>query len=265
MQHYRSIFISDVHLGLRDCQARYLLDFLSSTRCERMYLVGDIVDFENMELTPYWHATHSAVLARLFAIAAGGTKITYIPGNHDAALRRFVGQRFAGIDIAQDAVHIAADGRRYKVSHGDEFDGDQIAPRWLVKLGDVLQRFVSAINRHGNALRKLMRLRYAPISIAIKMNIPTARRFIEHFEDTVSRSARAHGFDGHICGHIHRGHIADHDGVVYINDGDWVEHCTALVEHHDGRFELLHWTERAQTLAVSAAIQPVDEPLPAAA
>jgi UDP-2,3-diacylglucosamine pyrophosphatase LpxH len=110
-----------------------------------------------------------------------------------------------------------------------------------------------------------MRLRYAPISIAIKMNIPTARRFIEHFEDTVSRSARAHGFDGHICGHIHRGHIADHDGVVYINDGDWVEHCTALVEHHDGRFELLHWTERAQTLAVSAAIQPVDEPLPAAA
>ncbi|HEX3896758.1 MAG TPA: UDP-2,3-diacylglucosamine diphosphatase [Rudaea sp.] len=265
MHHYRSIFISDVHLGLRDCQARYLLDFLSSTRCERMYLVGDIVDFENMERTPYWHTTQSAVLARLFAIAASGTKITYIPGNHDAALRRFVGQRLAGIDIAQDAVHVAADGRRYKVSHGDEFDGDHVAPRGLVKLGDVMQRFVSAINRHGNMLRKLMRLRYAPISIAIKMNIPTARRFIEHFEDTVTRSARANGFDGHICGHIHRGHIADHDDVVYINDGDWVEHCTALVEHRDGRFELLHWTDRPRILAVSAPVQPIADALPAAA
>lgn len=261
--HYRSIFISDVHLGLRDCQAAYLLDFLKSTRCERLYLVGDIVDFENMQLTPFWHGTHGEVLAEILAIAARGTRITYIPGNHDAVLRRFVGQRFAGIDIALNAVHVAADGRRYRVSHGDEFDGDHSAPRWLVRLGDVLQRFICGANRVGNTLLRRLGLRYRPISIAIKSRIAAARRFIRDFETRVGNDARAHGFDGHICGHIHFGRIEDQDGVLYINDGDWVEHCTALVEHADGRMELLHWTEQRQTLAASSPL--VAQPLPAAA
>lgn len=266
-QHYRSIFISDVHLGLRDCQAAYLLDFLRSTRSDRLYLVGDIVDFENMLRKPFWHRDHSAVLMELLVIAARGTRVTYIPGNHDAHLRRFAGQRFAGIDIALDAVHTAADGRRYHVSHGDEFDGEQRAPAWLVRLGEVMQRFICATNRHGNALRRLFGLRYQAISIAIKDRVGSARRFIEDFETRVAARARAQGFDGHICGHIHYGRIRDEDGVVYINDGDWVEHCTALVEHHDGAMEVLHWTEKQRSLAVSPVNAPEfpATPLPAAA
>ena len=139
---FRSIFISDVHLGLRDCQAIYLLDFLRTTSSERLYLVGDLLDIENAQRAPFWHPTHGAVLAEILAIAARGTRVTYIPGNHDAILRRFAGQRFAGVDFALNAVHVGADGRRYRVSHGDEFDSGPIAPGWLVRVSDVLQGVV---------------------------------------------------------------------------------------------------------------------------
>ena len=268
-QHYRTIFISDVHLGLRDCQAGYLLDFLRSTRAEHVYLVGDIVDIENMLLKPFWHPDHGAVLSELLAIAARGVRMTYIPGNHDVQMRRFAGQRFAGIDIALDAVHVAADGRRYRVSHGDEFDAEHSAPAWLVRIGNVMQRFICATNRYGNMLRRWLGLNYQPISIQVKERIGTARRFIENFETRVAARARAQGFDGHICGHIHYGRVRDEDGLVYINDGDWVEHCTALVEHHDGAMEVLHWTECCTSLATTSrmpALSPEHpEPLPVAA
>jgi UDP-2,3-diacylglucosamine pyrophosphatase LpxH len=262
---FRSVFVSDVHLGLRDCQAGYLLDFLRSMHCERLYLVGDIIDFENMEKRPWWHADHGHVLAELLAIVARGTRVTYIPGNHDAVLRRFAGQRFAGVDIALDAVHVAADGRRYRVSHGDEHDSASAAPAWLLRLGDMLQGFICASNRRCNALLRRLGLHYRPLSIMLKSRIGTARRFIRDFETRVATAARADGYDGHICGHIHYGRIHDHDGVVYINDGDWVEHCTALVEHQDGAFELLHWTERQRSLAVNRG-EPLEAlPLPVAA
>src|SRR5215469_11768698 len=149
---FRTVFVSDVHLGLRDCQAHYLLDFLRSMQCERLYLVGDIIDFENMEKRPFWHAAHGEVLAEILAIVARGTKVTYIPGNHDAVLRRFVGQRFAGVDIALNAVHVAADGRRYRVSHGDEHDSPHAAPAWLLKFGDVMQGVICGLNRRCNKL-----------------------------------------------------------------------------------------------------------------
>jgi UDP-2,3-diacylglucosamine pyrophosphatase LpxH len=260
---FRSIFISDVHLGLRDCQATYLLDFLRTTSCERLYLVGDILDIENAQLSPYWHPAHGDVLAEILAIAARGTRVTYIPGNHDAVLRRFAGQRFAGIDIVLNAVHVGADGRRYRVSHGDEFDSGHCAPQWLVRLGNVLQGFICASNRRINGVLRRLGLRYRPLSIAIKSRIAAARRFIESFEERIVASAREQGFDGYICGHIHYGRIADHAGVLYINDGDWVEHCTALVEHADGALELLHWTGQQQRLALAAALAP--QALPAAA
>ena len=264
-QRFRSIFISDVHLGLRDCQAAYLLDFLRNTGCEHLYLVGDILDIENLQRTPFWHVRHGEVVAEIIAIAARGTRVTYIPGNHDAVLRRFAGQRFGGIEVALDAVHIGADGRRYRVSHGDEFDSGHSAPRWLVRLGDVMQGFVCAINRRVNALLRALGLRYWPLSIAIKLRIAAARRFIGDFQQRVAAQARAHGFDGHICGHIHYGKIEDLAGVLYINDGDWVEHCTALVEHHDGALELLHWTERPRRLDIAGAIVAEPRPLPVAA
>lgn len=262
---FRSVFVSDVHLGLADCQAGYLLDFLRSMHCERLYLVGDIIDLENFGQRAYWHADHSAVLAELLAIVARGTRVTFIPGNHDAPLRRFAGQRFAGIDIALDAVHIAADGRRYRVSHGDEFDSEHAAPRWLLVLGDALQGFICAANRRCNRVLRRLGLRYRPLSIWIKERIGRARRFIDDFETRVATAAREDGFDGHICGHIHYGRIAEHAGVVYVNDGDWVEHCTTLVEHHDGALELLQWTERRRTLARLEALAQADEALPAAA
>ncbi|HZP66285.1 MAG TPA: UDP-2,3-diacylglucosamine diphosphatase [Rudaea sp.] len=264
-QRFRSIFISDVHLGLRDCQAEYLIDFLRNVSCEHLYLVGDIVDIENMQLSPFWHARHGEVVAELLGIAARGTRVTYIPGNHDAALRRFAGQRFGGIEIALNAVHVGADGRRYRVSHGDEFDSGHSAPAWLVRMGDALQGFVCGANRRINALLRRIGLRYRPLSIAIKLRIAAARRFIFDFESRVAASARAQGFDGHICGHIHYGRINDHAGVLYINDGDWVEHCTALVEHADGALELLHWTERRQRIGLATAVAPEPEVLPAAA
>ena len=264
-QRFRSIFISDVHLGLRDCQAAYLLDFLRSTSCERMYLVGDILDFENAQLAPYWHATHGQVLAEILAIAARGTRVTYIPGNHDAIVRRFAGQRFAGVEIALDAVHVGADGRRYRVSHGDEFDSGHAAPGWLVRIGDALQGFVCAANRRINGALRRLGWRYRPLSIALKLRIAAARRFIDDFQSRVASAARADGFDGHICGHIHYGRIEDRGGVLYINDGDWVEHCTALVEHHDGTLELLHWTERLLRLGLAGAAVGEARPLPAAA
>lgn len=262
---FRSVFISDVHLGLADCQAGYLLDFLRSTQCERLYLVGDIVDLENMQKHPYWHDAHSAVLAEIFAIAARGTKVTYIPGNHDAPLRRFAGQRFGGVEIALNAVHVTADGRRYRVSHGDEFDSELAAPAWLLKLGDALQGFICSVSRRFNALRRRLGLRYLPLSIWIKQGIGRARRFIEEFETRVAEDARRAGFDGHICGHIHYGRIADRGGVLYVNDGDWVEHCTSLVEHHDGTLELLHWTEQRRSLAIRHADVILPEALPVAA
>jgi UDP-2,3-diacylglucosamine pyrophosphatase LpxH len=262
---YRSIFISDVHLGLRDCQAEYLLDFLRNTASERLYLVGDIVDLENMLLKPYWRASHTAVLTELFAIAARGTRVTFIPGNHDAPLRRFAGQRFGGIDIALRVVHVGADGRRYLVSHGDEFDDERAAPAWLVRVGDMLQRFIGGLNRVGNMLRRRFGLEYRAISLSIKLRIGRARRFIEDFETRVAERARANGYDGHICGHIHRGRIRDEAGTLYLNDGDWVEHCTALVEHHDGTMEVLHWSERELSVASSPALRPSILPLPAAA
>ncbi|MGN6520209.1 MAG: UDP-2,3-diacylglucosamine diphosphatase [Dokdonella sp.] len=261
---FRSVFISDVHLGYAGCKARYLLDFLRTLRCERLYLVGDIVDFENMAKRPYWHASHAAVIRELLAIAALGTRVVYIPGNHDAALRRFAGMRVAGVEISLDAVHVGTDGRRYRVSHGDEYDRHRDAPRWLLALGDVLQDVVCASNRRANALLRLLGLGYRPLSILLKMRIGAARRFIADFERRVAAQAGADGFDGHICGHIHYANMHDHAGALYINDGDWVEHCTGLVEHHDGSFELLHWSDRRLSLARSGtAAEPW--PLPAAA
>lgn len=260
----RSAFISDVHLGYASCRADFLLAFLRALRCERLYLVGDIVDIENMAKSPYWHASHGEVVAEILAMAARGVRVTYIPGNHDAPLRRLAGQRVAGIEFAREAVHVGADGRRWRVTHGDEFDGAGDTPRWLVSLGDRLQGLVCVLNRCANALLRRCGLGYRPLSVLLKLRIGAASRFIRDFEQRVAERAARDGFDGHICGHIHCANLREHAGVVYLNDGDWVEHCTGLVEHVDGSFELVHWTERRQSLARNEAQAP-ELPLPAAA
>ena len=261
--HCRSAFISDVHLGTPDCKATYLLDFLRHLRCEKLYLVGDIIDLEALAKRRWWHAEHSAVIAEIVALARRGVEVVYIPGNHDAPLRGLHGQNFAGVRIALDAVHMGADGRRYRVSHGDEFDPEHVGRHWMLQLGEAMHRFICWSNRRLHAMRQRLELPYLPLSIIIKSHIGKALAYIRAYEDRVATDARERGFDGHICGHIHFGHVRELDGVLYLNDGDWVEHCTALIEDHTGAMELIHWSE--QSTALGRASRELVWPSPAAA
>jgi UDP-2,3-diacylglucosamine pyrophosphatase LpxH len=256
-RQFRSVFISDVHLGTPDCRADYLLDFLRSTDCERLYLVGDIIDLEALSTRAWWHPTHTLILAELLRKAATGTHVIYIPGNHDATMRGLAGQRIGPIDVRLDAIHETADGRRFHVSHGDEFDAHSIGERWLKWFGIHAHRWICRANRGVNTLRRRVRLPYLPLTILLKSRIRRASRYISDYEQSVATDARERQLDGHICGHIHYGNVREIDGVLYCNDGDWVEHCTALVEQNDGTLELLHWSERRTTIAQAPTRVPV--------
>ena len=246
--HFRSIFISDVHLGTRDCRADYLLDFLRHTRCERLYLVGDIIDLEALARAPYWPPLHGRVLAELLEMARSGTRVTYLPGNHDAPLRGLHGQATGGIEVRLRTEHTCADGRRLRISHGDEFDPAQLGRTWLTWLGERAHRALCAANRAVNALRRRLDLPYLPLSILAKGRFGQALDYIQRFEAIAAARARGEGFDGQVCGHIHFGNLREVDGTLYLNDGDWVQHCTALVEHAEGCLELLHWNGAAASL-----------------
>jgi UDP-2,3-diacylglucosamine pyrophosphatase LpxH len=259
----RSAFISDVHLGTPDCKADYLLDFLRKLRCEKLYLVGDIIDMEALARRPWWPAEHSAVIAEILDLAQRGVEVIYIPGNHDAPMRGLHGQRFGDVRIELDAVHVGADGRRYRVSHGDEFDPEQIGRGWMQHFGEAMHRLICWSNRRLHAMRQRLELPYLPLSIIVKSHIGKALAYIRAYEERVVDDARERGFDGHICGHIHFGHVRELKGVLYLNDGDWVEHCTALIEDHTGAMELLHWSE--QPAALGRASRELVWPSPAAA
>jgi UDP-2,3-diacylglucosamine pyrophosphatase LpxH len=254
MISYRSIFVSDVHLGTPDCQAAYLLDFLRTTRAEHLYLVGDIIDLEALARRSYWPASHTAVLAEIVAIAARGTRVTYIPGNHDAPLRGLHGQSVSGVAVRLRAEHVGADGRRYRVTHGDEFDPEHAGRDWLTWIGEASHRGLRWCNRSLNRARRSIGLPYLPLSIVTKSRIAAAMNFIASFEQRVGDDCMRAGFDGHICGHIHFGNIRRVGSALYLNDGDWVEHCTALVEDEAGTMRLLHWSEHRSELALA----PVD-------
>jgi len=261
--HCRSAFISDVHLGTPDCKSGYLLDFLRKLRCEKLYLVGDIIDLEALARRHWWHPEHSAVIAEIFDLARRGVEVTYIPGNHDAPMRGLHGQVFGGVQIELDAIHLAIDGRRYRVSHGDEFDPERVGRRWMHHFGETMHRVVCWSNRRLHAMRQRLELPYLPLSIIVKSHIGRALAYMRAYEERVSRDAQERGLDGHICGHIHFGHIRQLNGVLYLNDGDWVEHCTTLIEDHTGAMELIHWSE-AHT-ALGRASRELVWPSPAAA
>lgn len=261
--HCRTAFISDVHLGTPDCKAAYLLDFLRRLRCQKLFLVGDIIDMEALAKRVWWHADHGAVIAEILDMARRGIEVTYIPGNHDAPLRGLAGQAFGGVRIELDAAHVGADGRRYRVSHGDEYDPEQVGRTWMLQLGEAMHRFICWSNRRVHAVRRRMALPYLPLSIIVKSHVGKAMAYIRAYEERVAGDARERGFDGHICGHIHFGHVRELDGVLYLNDGDWVEHCTALIEDHDGAMELIHWSE--QPAALGRASRERVLPSPAAA
>jgi UDP-2,3-diacylglucosamine pyrophosphatase LpxH len=237
-----------VHLGTPDCRADYLLGFLRALRCETLYLVGDIVDLEALARRAYWPASHAAVIGQLLGMAASGTRVVYIPGNHDAPLRGLAGQTISGIEVKLHAEHVGADGRRYRVSHGDEFDPEHIGKSWLVWVGDHAHRLLCWLSRGVNRVRRGLALPYLPLSIAAKSRIGAALAYIRQYEQRVVSCAAELGYDGHVCGHIHYGTLHEREGVLYLNDGDWVEHCTAITEGEDGGMTLLHWSEQAQVL-----------------
>jgi UDP-2,3-diacylglucosamine pyrophosphatase LpxH len=237
----RTVFISDVHLGTRGCQAALLLDFLQQVRCEKLYLIGDIIDGWKLKSGWRWPQAHTDVVQQVLSMAQSGVEVVYVPGNHDDRLRDFCGVHFGGVVVARDTVHEAADGKRYLVTHGDEFDGIVTHAKWLAFLGDYAYRALLSVNTRWNALRRRLGMGYWSLSAYVKLKVKNAVQFIDDFETAVSDEARRRGVDGVICGHIHHAEMREIHGVLYINDGDWVESCTAAVERQDGCMELIDW------------------------
>lgn len=243
---YRTIFISDVHLGTRDCKANQLNNFLKNNTCETLYLVGDIIDAWRIQQNKWrWKQSHTNVVRRILGFAKHGTRVVYVVGNHDEFLRPLIpyGINFGFVEVLNQTEHIGVDGKKYLVTHGDLFDGiTRLAP-WLAFLGDKLYDLILDWNSKFNFIRRRMGLGYWSLSKFLKGKVKKAADFIFQFEKNLAMYCKKRGFDGVICGHIHHAEIKDIDGITYMNDGDWVESCTALVEHHDGRWEIVTWTK----------------------
>lgn len=245
MPRYRAIFISDLHIGTPGFQANALLDFLKHHPCETMYLVGDIVDGWQLRRRWFWPQSHNDVVQKLLRRARKGCRVIYVPGNHDEFARAFVGHAFGGVEVLEEAVHVTATGQRLWVVHGDLFDGVIQCAKWLAHVGDWLYELTLKLNRYLNRWRARWGLEYWSLSAYLKHKVKKAVNFISDFEVAVAHEARRRGFDGVVCGHIHHAEIRHVDGVLYCNDGDWVESRTALVEHMDGRLEIIRWAGAA--------------------
>ena len=252
----RTCFLSDIHLGFRGCRAEYLLDFLNNVEFDTLYLVGDIVDLWSLKRSIYWPKAHHEVLRTLLDRARSGTRVIYVPGNHDRPFRDFHGWVLGHVEILTEAVHETADGRRFLVLHGDEFDSVIRASPLLESLGNRAYALVLRLNRYVNAVRRRLGYPYWSVAAFLKHKVKNAVSYIANFERAVAFEARRRGVDGMVCGHIHRAVITDIDGITYCNDGDWVESCTALVEDFDGRLSLLRWTEQSQLLSSSRLAVP---------
>jgi UDP-2,3-diacylglucosamine pyrophosphatase LpxH len=259
----RTVFISDIHLGTPGCQAHALLDFLRSVECDTLYLVGDIIDGWQLRRNWFWPQAHNDVVQKLLRKARKGTRVIFIPGNHDEFARRYVEHNFGGVDVAEDWLHTTADGRRLWVTHGDLFDGVIQCAKWLAYVGDSLYEFTLRLNRHFNSLRARLGLPYWSLSKYLKLKVKRAVSYVSDFEEALAREARKRGVDGVVCGHIHHAELRDIDGVLYANDGDWVESLTALVEHPDGRLEILDWAARLREEKARKAQASVPAGLPA--
>ena len=240
----RALFLSDLHLGTKGCQAEKLLEFLRIHDADLIYLVGDIVDGWQLKSGWYWPQAHNDVVQKLLRKARKGARIIYIPGNHDEFLRDFYGTHFGGIEVVESTIHTTADGRRFLVIHGDLFDVVIRHARWLALLGDKAYDLAISLNTSFNALRRAIGLPYWSLSQWLKLKVKNAVNFIGEFEHTLSTEAMRHGVNGVICGHIHHAVIRQRGGLTYVNCGDWVESCTAVVEHFDGRFEIIDWANR---------------------
>jgi UDP-2,3-diacylglucosamine pyrophosphatase LpxH len=259
--NYRTIWISDVHLGTRGCQAEILLDFLKHTESETFYLVGDIIDGWRLRRSWYWEQSHNDVIQKLLRKARKGTKVIYIPGNHDELLRDYssAALQFGGILLQDDAIHETADGRKLLVIHGDCFDGVVRHAKWLALLGDGAYTVMLGLNTVFNHIRRRLGYGYWSLSSYVKSRVKNAVEFVGSYEKVVAEEARKRGVDGIVCGHIHKPEMRDIDGILYCNDGDWVESCSALVEHFDGRLEILHWMKERRWDPLTREIVAIPE------
>jgi UDP-2,3-diacylglucosamine pyrophosphatase LpxH len=237
----RAIFISDLHIGTPGFQADALLDFLKHHRCDTLYLVGDIVDGWQLRRRWFWPQSHNDVVQKLLRRARKGCRVIYVPGNHDEFARHFVGHAFGGVEVVHETVHTTATGLKLWVIHGDHFDGVIQCAKWLAYVGDWLYELTLKLNRYLNSWRARLGLGYWSLSAYLKLKVKKAVNFISDFEVAVAQEAKRRGYDGAVCGHIHHAEIRDVNGILYCNDGDWVESRTALVEHMDGRLEIIHW------------------------
>jgi UDP-2,3-diacylglucosamine pyrophosphatase LpxH len=259
---YRSIFISDTHLGTRGCRADFLADFLKSVSCENLFLVGDIIDGWRLRRAWFWDHHHDEVLRLILRAARDGTQVVYVPGNHDEMMRKYVplGLEIAGVKLRMEAEHTTADGKRLLITHGDAFDSVVRHARTLALLGDWAYTVALGVNRYFNHIRVKFGYPYWSLSAWLKLQVKEAVKAIDRFETALADDAQRRGFDGVVCGHIHHAEMRMVGGVLYLNDGDWVESCTALVEHHDGRLELIDWVARNRLSRLTPATTRVITP-----
>ena len=251
---YRSIFISDTHLGTAGCKAEFLNNFLKNNTCDVLYLVGDIIDGWKIQQNKLkWKQSHTNVVRRILGHSKRDTRVVYIAGNHDEFLRPLIpfGINFGKIVIANQYTHIGVDGKKYLVVHGDIFDGITRLSPWLAFLGDKAYDFVLELNTKYNWLRHKLGFGYFSLSKYLKYRVKKAVDFMFQFEKTITDYARKRDFDGVICGHIHHAEIKEINGIIYMNDGDWVESMSALVEHHDGKWELIFWKKDRDEVATN--------------
>ena len=239
---YRTIWLSDIHLGSTGCQAPYLLDFLRHNESDYLYLVGDIIDGWQLKKSWFWPRAHNDVVQKILRKARKGTQVFYIPGNHDEAARQYCDLAFGDIEVRHEAIHTTVTGKRLWIVHGDLFDGVIQHAKWLAYLGDSLYTLILMLNRWFNRIRTRLGFGYWSLSQYLKHQVKNAVSFISSFESAMTDEARRRGCDGVVCGHIHKAEIRDIDGVLYCNDGDWVESLSALVETHEGELKIIYWT-----------------------
>ena len=252
---YRSVFISDTHLGTRGCRAEFLADFLKSVTCENLFLVGDIIDGWRLRRSWFWDHHHDEVLRLILRAARNGTNVIYVPGNHDEMMRKYIplGVEICGVKLQLEAEHTTADGKRLLITHGDAFDSVVRHAKVLALLGDWAFTVALGINRYFNNIRVKLGYPYWSLSAWLKLQVKEAVKAIDRFEGALADDAHKRGFDGVVCGHIHHAEMRMVNGVMYLNDGDWVESCTALVEHRDGKLELVDWVARNKLSLLSSA------------
>jgi len=259
---HRTLFISDTHLGTPGCKAELLADFLRHNEADTLYLVGDIIDGWRIKRSWYWNDAHNQVIQEILRKSRKGTRVIYVPGNHDEALRDYIGVTLAGVEVINEDIHKAADGKTYLVLHGDQFDGVVRYAKWLAHVGDWAYNLALTCSSMLHSIRRTLGLSYWSLSAYLKHKVKNAVEYISNYEEAVAREARERGVDGVVCGHIHHAEMRDMEGVTYMNDGDWVESCTALAEDMSGSFSIIHWTRFAADVEAERAELDKTEILP---